>query len=63
MINDIYMRNVPLEVENNILSFLYKPLPKRNRCYAKKKNKLVCKKKKIIKKYFAIFIVKYLMNL
>lgn len=52
MINDIYMRNVPLEVENNILSFLYKPLPKRNRCYAKTKNNLICKKKKNNKKIF-----------
>ena len=45
MINNIYMRNLSLESENHILSFLYKPLPKRSRCCAKTNNNYVCKNK------------------
>ena len=39
------MRNFPLELENNILSYLYKPLNKRNRCCAMTENNRVYKNK------------------
>ena len=39
------MKNFPLEVENNILSYLDKPLNKRNRCCAITENNRVCKNK------------------
>lgn len=38
------MKNVPLDIENHIISYLYKPLQhNRKRCYAFTKNNKVCK--------------------
>ena len=38
------MKNVPIDIENHILSYLFKPLLKRKRCCAMTKNKRVCKR-------------------
>lgn len=52
------MKNIPLDAENLVLSFLYKPLKNRKRCCAVIKNKKVCMKSTQTKEIFCTLHLK-----
>jgi|TARA_B110001450_G_scaffold252277_1_gene273732 hypothetical protein len=52
------MKNIPLDAENLVLSFLYKPLKNRKRCCAVIKNKKICMKSTQTKEIFCTLHLK-----